>query len=239
MAHFESDAEVYEELGGIFNNLVGNAGRLEQLRQADAIVQFAFRGPDATVTLDVRAGKRPRVDLGATQLRPDVVLAMEADTGRALLNGELHPTVALARGDVRTKGPVAKILRVVPATAAAQGVERDLPEEEPEVEPAPEAEAPAVDERAATAAEPEAPEAEPEAPAAETEAPAADEARATAAEPDTAEPEAPAADEATVAEPEAPAAEPEAPAAEPQPDAEAAPQPDPAPEAEAPASENS
>src|SRR3954471_20354909 len=129
MAHFESDAEVYEQLGGIFNNLVGNASRLEQLRQADAVVQFSFRAPDAIVTLDVRAGKRPRVDLGATQLRPDVVLAMEADTGRALLHGELHPTMALARGDVRTKGPVSKVLRVVPATVDAHEVERDLPEE--------------------------------------------------------------------------------------------------------------
>src|SRR4051812_18447072 len=158
MAHFESDAEVYEQLGGIFNNLVGNASRLEQLRQADAVVQFSFRAPDAVVTLDVRAGKRPRVDLGATQLRPDVVLAMEADTGRALLHGELHPTMALARGDVRTKGPVSKVLRVVPATVDAREVERALPEEpEPEAAPAPEE----------TPVEPEAARGEAAAPAAE------------------------------------------------------------------------
>src|SRR4051795_12647831 len=150
MAHFETDAEVYDQLGGILNNLVYNSARREQLRQADAVVQFAFRQPDATVTLDVRANKTPRVDLGETKLRADVVLAMDADTGRALLTGELSPTVALARGDVRTKGPVSKVLRVVPATVGAHEVEADL---EPEPEPAPAPQAPVEAAEAATTGE--------------------------------------------------------------------------------------
>src|SRR3954471_14336192 len=147
MAHFETAAEVYDQLGGILNNLVHNSARREQLRQADAVVQFAFRAPDATVTFDVRAGKRVRLDLGETKLRPDVVLAMDADTGRALLTGELSPTVALARGDVRTKGPVSKVLRLVPATVGAHEVEADL---EPEPEPVPQAPAPEATPAAAT-----------------------------------------------------------------------------------------
>jgi putative sterol carrier protein len=190
MAHYETDAEVYEQLGGILTNLVYNAARREQLHQADAVVQFAFRHPDATVTLDVRASKPARVDLGDTTLRADVVFAMDADTGRAILHGELSPTLALARGEVRTKGPVGKVLRVVPATVGAHEVEADLPIEAP---PEPEAAAPA---EAAPAAEAEAPAAEPE--AAPSAAPAAD---------------APAEAEAPAAEPEAaPAAEAEAPA---------------------------
>ncbi|HEU4973512.1 MAG TPA: SCP2 sterol-binding domain-containing protein [Baekduia sp.] len=163
MAHFESDAEVYEQLGGILTNLVGNTGRLEQLRQADGVVQFAFRDPDAKVTLDVRAGKDPRVELGDSRLRPDIIFAMDADTGHALLHGELAATVALARGAVRLKGPVAKALRVVPATVGAHEVEADQPVEA--VVAGAEPEAPA-----------EAPAAEAEAPAAEAEAPAAEEA---------------------------------------------------------------
>jgi putative sterol carrier protein len=207
MAHFESDAEVYDQLGGILNNLVYNSARREQLRQADAVVQFAFREPDATVTLDMRARKPARIDLGETKLRADVVLAMDADTGRALLTGELSPTLALARGDVRTKGPVAKVLRIVPATVGAHEVEADL---EPE---------------------PEAPAAEAEAPAAEAEAPAQNEAQVAAAEvqAEAEDVEAAAGDVETAAEPE-PSAEPEAPAA----DAEAAGPVDPPAEAEAP-----
>lgn len=171
MAHFESDAEVYDQLGGILNNLVYNTERRALLVQADAVVQFAFRDPNATVTLDVRANKTPRVELGESRLRADVVLSMDADTGRALLTGELSPTIALARGDVRTKGPVAKVLRLVPATVGASEVEADLePEPEPEPTPAPEAEAtPAAEEPPAEAlhAEEPAPEADAPTPPAE------------------------------------------------------------------------
>jgi putative sterol carrier protein len=207
MAHFETDAEVYEQLGGILNNLVYNSARREQLRQADAVVQFAFRQPDATVTIDMRVRKPARIDLGETKLRADVVLAMDADTGRALLTGELSPTLALARGDVRTKGPVAKVLRVVPATVGAHEVEADL-------EPEPEAPAPAAV----------------EAPAAEGEAAAENEAQVAAAEVESeaVEVEAAAGDVEIEAAPES---EPEAPAA----DAEAAAAVDPPAEAEAPA----
>src|SRR3954447_20266276 len=148
MAHFETDAEVYDQLGGILNNLVYNSARREQLRQADAVVQFAFRSPDATVTLDVRANKTPRVDRGETRLRADVVLAMDADTGRALLTGELSPTVALARGDVRTKGPVSKGLRLVAGAGGAHEGEGAL---EPEPEPTPQAAEPEPTPQAAEA----------------------------------------------------------------------------------------
>jgi putative sterol carrier protein len=181
MAHFESDAEVYDQLGGILNNLVYNAERRALLLQADAVVQFAFRDPNATVTLDVRANKTPRVELGESRLRADVVLSMDADTGKALLTGELSPTIALARGDVRTKGPVAKVLRLVPATVGASEVEADL-EPEPEPEPTPPAEEAPAAEAAPTAEEPTGPESAEEStpvdPPAEAEepAPAAEEA---------------------------------------------------------------
>jgi putative sterol carrier protein len=240
MAHFESDAEVYDQLGGILNNLVYNSARREQLRQADAVVQFAFRQPDATVTLDVRAHKPARIDLGETKLRADVVLAMDADTGRALLTGELSPTLALARGDVRTKGPVGKVLRIVPATVGAHEVEADL-EPEPEA-PAPAAEAPAAEVEAPAQNEAQVAAAEVQAEAEEVEAAAGD--VETVAEPES-EPEAPKAAPEAAAEPEAPAAEPEPEAvAEPEPaaesdapaaDAEAAASVDPPVEAEAPA----
>jgi putative sterol carrier protein len=191
MAQFESDVEVYDQLGGILNNLVYNAERRALLLQADAVVQFAFRDPNATVTLDVRANKTPRVELGESKLRADVVLSMDADTGKALLTGELSPTIALARGDVRTKGPVAKVLRLVPATVGASEVEADL---EPEPAPAPPAETPAAAAATPPAEEPTGPEAAEESapvdPPAESEEPAPAAEEAPAAE--KAEPEAPA-----------------------------------------------
>jgi putative sterol carrier protein len=121
MAPFESDTEVYESLGPLLTDLVRDAGALAQLRRADAVVQYTFRHPDATITVDVREGRNPRVETGASNLRADLVLVMDADVGERLLNGELNPMLALARGELRTKGPVAKLLRVMPAVSARSG----------------------------------------------------------------------------------------------------------------------
>ena len=49
-----------------------------------------------------------------TELRPEVVLAMDADTAHRFWLGKVNVTVALARGQISARGPVAKILKLVP-----------------------------------------------------------------------------------------------------------------------------
>jgi hypothetical protein len=44
------------------------------------------------------------------------VMSMEADTAHRFWLGQVNVTVALARGQIKAKGPVAKILKLVPLT---------------------------------------------------------------------------------------------------------------------------
>ena len=44
------------------------------------------------------------------------MMSMEADTAHRFWLGEVNVTVALARGQIKAKGPVAKILKLVPLT---------------------------------------------------------------------------------------------------------------------------
>src|SRR6187551_3291257 len=60
------------------------------------------------------AAEERKVDLGDTTLRPEVVLAMDADVAHGLWLGTVNITVALARGHIVAQGPVAKVLKVVP-----------------------------------------------------------------------------------------------------------------------------
>ena len=55
-----------------------------------------------------------QVDLGPTDLEPEVVMTMDADTAHKFWLGKVNVTVALARGQMKAKGPVAKILKLVP-----------------------------------------------------------------------------------------------------------------------------
>ena len=56
------------------------------------------------------------MDLGESEMEPEVTMAMEADTAHRFWLGEVNVTVALARGQIKAKGPVAKILKLVPLT---------------------------------------------------------------------------------------------------------------------------
>src|ERR1019366_2298302 len=54
-----------------------------------------------------------KVDLGETQLEPEVIMTMDADTAHRFWLGKVNVTMALARGQIKAKGPVAKILKLV------------------------------------------------------------------------------------------------------------------------------
>jgi hypothetical protein len=51
---------------------------------------------------------------GPCELEAEVVMSMEADTAHEFWMGRVNLTHALARGDIVAKGPLAKILRLVP-----------------------------------------------------------------------------------------------------------------------------
>ena len=78
-------------------------------------MQYRYRDPDATITVEDRApARRRRSTSGETDLVPEVVMAMEADVAHRFWLGQVNVTVALARGEIHAKGPVAKILKLVP-----------------------------------------------------------------------------------------------------------------------------
>ena len=113
MAQIHNDQQVYALLGRLFESAVADEEVGPRLRTVDAVVQQQFRRPDATVTLKLLAGEDPAVITGKTDLRPEVVLVMDAATGHRVWLGELSAMTALSKGQIRARGPVAKILRLI------------------------------------------------------------------------------------------------------------------------------
>ena len=64
----------------------------------------------------LQEGQPGDVDLGESQMEPEVTMSMAADTAHRFWLGQVNITVALARGQIKAKGPVAKILKLVPLT---------------------------------------------------------------------------------------------------------------------------
>ncbi len=114
MPYFQDAAEVYRFIGRLFQDLAADEELGPKFRKADTIVQYRYRNPDSQITVKMREGEEPQVDLGETEMEPEVVMTMEADTAHRFWLGRVNPTVALARGQMKAKGPVAKILKLVP-----------------------------------------------------------------------------------------------------------------------------
>jgi putative sterol carrier protein len=111
---FKDADEVYRYIGKLFEDLADDEELAPKFRKANTIVQYQYREPESTITVKLIEGEEGQVDLGPTDLEPEVVMSMEADTAHKFWLGKVNVTVALARGQMKAKGPVAKILKLVP-----------------------------------------------------------------------------------------------------------------------------
>ncbi|MBA2504914.1 MAG: SCP2 sterol-binding domain-containing protein [Thermoleophilaceae bacterium] len=114
MPYFKSDAEVYEFIGKLFEDLQEDDELAPKFQKANTIVQYQYRNPESQITVKMIDGEDGQVDCGETTMEPEVVMTMDADTAHKFWLGKVNVTVALARGQMKAKGPVAKILKLVP-----------------------------------------------------------------------------------------------------------------------------
>jgi putative sterol carrier protein len=114
MPYFKDAAEVYATIGKLFEDLAEDEELAPKFRKANTIVQYQYREPESRITVKLIEGEDGRVDCGETPMEPEVVMTMDADTAHRFWLGQVNVTVALARGQMKARGPVAKILKLVP-----------------------------------------------------------------------------------------------------------------------------
>ena len=114
MPYFKDADEVYAYIGRLFEELADDDELAPKFQKANTIVQYQYREPESQITVKLVEGEDGQVDCGPTALEPEVVMTMEADTAHRFWLGKINVTVALARGQMKAKGPVAKILKLVP-----------------------------------------------------------------------------------------------------------------------------
>jgi len=114
VAVFKNDQEVYQYIGKLFQDLADDPELSPKFRKADTIVQYRYSNPDSQITVVMKEGEDSRVDFGETDLQPEIVMTMDADTAHRFWLGKVNVTMAMAKGQMKAKGPVAKILKMVP-----------------------------------------------------------------------------------------------------------------------------
>src|SRR5690554_5900756 len=91
-----------------------------KIAKSGIIIQFRYTDPEAVTT--VNAKDKPTqpgafVDIihGPTELKPDVVMTMKADTAHAFWHGKVNLIAALSKKEILATGPIPKILKLLPA----------------------------------------------------------------------------------------------------------------------------
>jgi hypothetical protein len=119
LGYFKDEEEVYRFIGRLFQELAVDPDLAPRFKKANTTVQYQMNDPESRITVEMRPDREMRVDLGPSDLDPEVIMTMEADTAHLFWLGKVNVTVALARGEIQAKGPVAKILKLVPLVKPA------------------------------------------------------------------------------------------------------------------------
>lgn len=119
MAYFKDADELYETLGQLLRDIANDEELAPGFRRANTIVRYEYTDPEATVTVRLQEGQPGDVDFGESEMEPEVTMSMAADTAHRFWLGKVNVTVAMARGEIKASGPVAKLLRLVPLAKPA------------------------------------------------------------------------------------------------------------------------
>ena len=128
MGYFADDKEVYELIGGVFRAAADHPEQGPKMAAAGITVQLNYEDPPSHLTVRFHEPKVEVID-DNTEPAADVVLTMPADIAHRYWLGEYNLAVGLAKGQVKAKGPVSKILKLVPITAPLFPTYRELVEE--------------------------------------------------------------------------------------------------------------
>jgi len=121
MAIFTSFDELQTCFGGLYDDAKRDSRIAPKIKDSHLIIQFRYEEPHAVVTINAAA---PPTQEGAyfdviwgddTGLKPDIEMSMKADVAHQFWHGKVNLMAALARRQIIAKGPIPKILKLLPA----------------------------------------------------------------------------------------------------------------------------
>jgi putative sterol carrier protein len=121
MAVFKDFDELYTCFGRLYDEAKRDGRIAPKIKASHLVIQFRYDDPKATVTINAAA---PPTQENAyfdvrwgddTGLKPDIEMSMKADVAHEFWHGKVNLMAALARKKIIAKGPMPKILKLLPA----------------------------------------------------------------------------------------------------------------------------
>jgi hypothetical protein len=118
MSLFENPAKFEEMISGFFRYALADSTIHAKLLASGVIIRFNYTEPDAAVLVDC-SGDKISVRPGDTESPAEIEMAMAAEVAHRFWFGKVNLTKALARREIIARGPVPKILKLLPAIRPA------------------------------------------------------------------------------------------------------------------------
>ncbi len=118
MATFENSEKLEEVLVGFFRHMATNPQIANKLLKSKLVIRFKYHDPDLIVVVDC-SGDKIDVRPHDTESKAEVEMSMSADIAHKFWFGKVNLTKALTRKEMIAKGPIPKVLKLLPAIKPA------------------------------------------------------------------------------------------------------------------------
>ena len=121
MAIFKSFDELQTCFGRLYDDAKRDSRIAPKIKDSHLVIQFRYDDPHAVVTINAAAPPSQEsayfdvVWGDDTGLKPDIEMSMKADVAHQFWHGKVNLMAALARRQIIAKGPIPKILKLLPA----------------------------------------------------------------------------------------------------------------------------
>ena len=114
MSVFENKQKMQEVLGQLFVSLLADPVVGPNFTKANVVMKYNITDPDATLWLFPGKDSDEAVVWGSTDAKADVEMTLSGDTCHKFWLKHISMPVALAKGLIKTKGPLPKVLKLLP-----------------------------------------------------------------------------------------------------------------------------
>jgi len=118
MSVFETPDQLYGCIGGLLNRMGADPVVLAELQSLKLKVKFIFHEPESSIFLTVEDGTHS-IYYGETCQKPDIELAMSGDVAHYFWMGEVNVMQAITKQQIVARGPLGKIMKLVPLIKAS------------------------------------------------------------------------------------------------------------------------
>jgi putative sterol carrier protein len=117
MAVFKDTEYLYEVLGGFWKTLSEKNEFSSAIKEADVQIKFEISDPSAIIWVGPDG-----VEFGEQALKADVTMQLAGDVCHAFWKKDLSLPVALAMRKIKSKGNIAKVMKLLPVLKPAYGL---------------------------------------------------------------------------------------------------------------------